>query len=177
MRRSAAAKLKTAEKAELLGLWRATIGKPPAFATSRELLAMALAWHLQERKYGGLKPLVQRKLEALSRAHRRGKLPAALLQACSFRPGVTMVKFWRGRRHTVTALPYGFRYQGKIYRSLTAIARAITGTPWNGAAFIGLRNAKDSAGGGDQQRVKQHFAAVRRAPIVRQETALTSSSA
>jgi hypothetical protein len=48
-----------------------------------------------------------------------------VLQACSFRPGITLVKLWRGRPHTVIALPYGFRYQGKIYRSLTAIARAM----------------------------------------------------
>ena len=52
-RRSEATKLKAAGKAELLAGWRANIGKPPPFATSRELLAMALAWHLQERKYGG----------------------------------------------------------------------------------------------------------------------------
>ena len=62
--RSTAGKLKTAEKAELLARWRATMGTPPPFAPNRELLAMALAWHLQERKYGGLKPLVQRRLEA-----------------------------------------------------------------------------------------------------------------
>jgi Protein of unknown function (DUF2924) len=74
--RSAAARLKTAEKAELLARWRATMGTPPPFATNRELLAMALAWHLQERKYGGLKPLVQRRLEALTNAYRRAKLPA-----------------------------------------------------------------------------------------------------
>jgi Protein of unknown function (DUF2924) len=116
--RSTTGKLKTAEKAELLARWRATMGTPPPFAPSRELLAMALAWHLQERKYGGLKPLVQRRLEALANAYRRGKLPAALLQACSFRPGTTLIQLWRGRRHTVVALPYGFRYQGKIYRSL-----------------------------------------------------------
>ena len=100
--RSAAAKLKTAEKAEMLARWKATIGKPPRFATSRELVAMALAWHLQQSKYGGLKPLVERRLEALANAYRRGKLPAALLQACSFRPGTTLVKLWRGRRHTVS---------------------------------------------------------------------------
>jgi len=84
--RSAAAKLRTAEKAELLARWRATMGTPPPFAPSRELLTMALAWHLQVRKYGGLKPLVQRGLEALANAYRRGKLLAALLQDCSFRP-------------------------------------------------------------------------------------------
>jgi Protein of unknown function (DUF2924) len=69
--RSAAAKLKTAERAELLARWRATTGRRRRLP---ELLAMALAWHLQERKYGGLKPLVQRRLEALANAYRRGKL-------------------------------------------------------------------------------------------------------
>ena len=151
--RSTAGKLKTAEKAELLARWRATMGMPPPFAPNRELLAMALAWHLQKSKYGGLKPLVQRRPEALTNAYRRAKLPAALLQACSFRPGTPLVKLWRGRRHTVIALPYGFRYQGKIYRSLTDIAREITGTHCNGAIFFGLRDAKGSADARDRVRL------------------------
>jgi DUF2924 family protein len=125
---------------------------------------MALAWHLQVRKYGGLKPLVQRRLEALANAYRRGKLPAALLQG-SFRPGTTLVKLWRGRPHTVVALPYGFRYQGKIYRSLTAIAREITGAHRDGAAFFGLRDAKGSAGGRDQVRVRPRGAGVQPPPM------------
>ena len=143
--RSEASKLKTAGKAELLAVWRANIGKPPPFPTSRELLAMALAWHLQERKYGGFNPLVRRKLEALAKANRRGQLPAALLLASSFRPGTAILKLWRGRRHTVIALEHGFRYQGKIYHSLSPIARAITGTRCNGPAFFGLRKGEGSA--------------------------------
>jgi hypothetical protein len=111
--RSAAANLKTAEEAELLAWWRATMGTRPPFGPNRELLAMALAWHLQERKYGGLKPLVQRRLDALANAYQRGKLQASLLQPCSFRPGTTLIQLWRGRRHTVMALPSGFRYQGR----------------------------------------------------------------
>jgi hypothetical protein len=92
---------------------------------------------------------------ALSNAYRRGKLPAALLlQACGFRPETTLIQLWRGRRHTVIALPYGFRYQGKFYRSLTAIAREITGTHRNGAAFFGLRDAKGSTDGREQLRVR-----------------------
>ena len=167
--RSTAAKLKTAEKAELLARWRATMGTPPPFAPNRELLAMALAWQLQERKYGGLKPLVQRRVEALTNAYRRGKLPAALLQPCSFRPGTTLVKLWRGRRHTVIALPYGFRYQGKIYRSLTAIAHEITGTHQNGAAFFGLRDVKGLAGSRDQVRLRPRGAGVQAPPMAHQQ--------
>src|SRR5262249_45285002 len=64
-------KLSTAGRAELLAIWTATIGKPPGFRASRELLASALAWQLQERKFGGLKPATMRKLWALARAQER----------------------------------------------------------------------------------------------------------
>jgi Protein of unknown function (DUF2924) len=57
-------KLSTAGGAELLTIWTATIGKPPRFRASRELLASALAWQLQEHKFGGLKPATQRKFSA-----------------------------------------------------------------------------------------------------------------
>ena len=62
--------LSTAGRAELLAIWTATLGKPPAaLRTSRELLASALAWQLQERKFGGLTAATKRKLRVLARAH------------------------------------------------------------------------------------------------------------
>ena len=60
-------KLSTAGRAELLASWTVTLGKPPRFRASRELLASALAWQLQERKFGGLKPATKRKLRVLAR--------------------------------------------------------------------------------------------------------------
>jgi Protein of unknown function (DUF2924) len=161
--------LKTAGKAELLAVWRANIGKPPPFVTSRELLAMALAWHLQERKYGGFKPLVRRRLEALARAHRRSQLPAALFLASSFRPGTAIIKLWHGQRHTVIASEHGFRYRGRIYHSLSPIAREITGTRCDGPTFFGLRKGNGPTSGVSQSPVIQRFAAVPYPPIVRQE--------
>jgi hypothetical protein len=71
----------------------------------------------------------------------------------------------------VIALPYGFRYQGKIYRSLTAIAREITGTHRNGAAFFGLRDAKGSAGGRNRVRVRPRCAGVQLPPMVHPQAA------
>jgi hypothetical protein len=66
--------LSTAGRAELLAIWIATLGKPPAaLRTSRELLASALAWQLQERKFGGLTAATKRKLRVLARAHERKK--------------------------------------------------------------------------------------------------------
>jgi hypothetical protein len=133
-------KLSNAGRAELLTIWSATIGKPPRFQASRELLASALAWQLQERKFGGLTATTQRKLRVLARSqqHKRrsSQLPAA---STNLRPGTVITKQWRGAQHVVTVLVDGFQHQGKAYASLSQLAREITGTRWNGPAFFGLR--------------------------------------
>ena len=131
-------KLNTAGRTELLAIWTATIGKPPRFQASRELLASALAWHLQERKFGGLKPGTRHKLRVMSRAQERKGLsnpPPAI----NLRPGTVITKRWRGARHVVMVLGDGFQHQGKVYASLSQLARELTGTRWNGPAFFGLR--------------------------------------
>jgi len=141
MRQSAIPKLsqlKTAQRAELLKLWTATLGSPPQFRASRELLASALAWHLQERKFGGLKPGTRHKLRVMSRAQERKGLSNPP-PATNLRPGTVITKRWRGAQHVVTVLADGFQHQGKVYASLSQLAREITGTRWNGPAFFGLR--------------------------------------
>jgi hypothetical protein len=71
----------------------------------------------------------------------------------------------------VIALPYGFRYQGKIYRSITAIAREITGTHCNGSIFFGLRDTKGSTSGREQVRVRPRCAGLQAPPMVHQQAA------
>jgi Protein of unknown function (DUF2924) len=133
-------KLSTAERAELLAIWSATLGKPPKFRAGRELLASALAWQLQERKFGGLTAATKRKLRVLARAHQRKKRSAQLPAASTnLRPGTVISKQWRGAQHVVTVLAAGFQHQGTVYGSLSRVAREITGTRWNGPAFFGLR--------------------------------------
>src|SRR5271154_6474019 len=90
--------LSTAGRAELLAIWTATLGKPPtALRSSRELLASALAWQLQERKFGGLSGATNRKLRVLARAQegkkRSSQLPGA---PTNLRPGTVISKQWRG---------------------------------------------------------------------------------
>ena len=133
--------LSTAGRAELLAIWTATQGKPSAaLLTSRELLASALAWQLQERKFGGLTTATRRKLRVLARAQQRKKRSAQLLAASTnLRPGSVISKQWRGAQHVVIVLADGFQHQGKVYGSLSHVAREITGTRWNGPAFFGLR--------------------------------------
>jgi hypothetical protein len=138
-------KLSTAERAELLAIWSATLGKPPKFRASRELLASALAWQLQERKFGGLKPVTKRKLRVLARAQERKKPSIPLPQPPNLRPGTAIIKQWRGTQHMVMVLADGFQHQGTVYRSLSQLAREITGTHWNGPAFFGLREKRGGA--------------------------------
>jgi Protein of unknown function (DUF2924) len=140
-------KLSTAGRAELLAIWTATVGKPPAaLRSSRELLASALAWQLQERKFGGLKPATKRKLRVLARAQERKKRPTPLPQPpVNLRPGTAIIKRWRGAQHVVMVLADGFQHQGKVYASLSQLAREITGTRWNGPAFFGLRKGQGRA--------------------------------
>ena len=133
--------LSTAGWAELVAIWTATLGKPPAaLRTSRELLASALAWQLQERKFGGLSAATKGKLRVLARAHQRKKRSAQLPAASTnLRPGSVISKQWRGAQHVVMVLADGFQHQGTVYASLSQLAREITGTRWNGPAFFGLR--------------------------------------
>ena len=121
-------KLSTAGRAELLTIWTATIGEPPRFRASRELLASALAWQLQERKFGGLKPATKRKLRVLARAQEQKRPSITLPQPINLRPGTAIIKQWRGAQHVVMVLADGFEHQGKVYASLSQLAREITGT-------------------------------------------------
>ena len=136
--------LDSAQPAQLLKLWAAALGRPPQFRASRELLASTLAWHLQERKFGGLKPATVRKLCVMSHnegLNRRSQRPPAT----NLRPGTVIIKHWRGARHVVTILTGGFEHQGKVFSSLSQLAREITGTRWNGPAFFGLRKRQRRA--------------------------------
>jgi hypothetical protein len=136
--------LSAAARAELLAIWTATFDQPPAaLRSSRELLANALAWQLQERKFGGLSGATKRKLRVLARAHQRKKRSAQLPGASTnLRSGTVISKQWRGVQHEVMVLADGFEHQGTVYGSLSHVAREITGTRWNGPAFFGLRQGR-----------------------------------
>ena len=141
MRPSAIPKLvkqKTIQRAEPLKLWNPTLGSQPQFRAIAELLASALAWHLQACKSGGLNPVTRRKLRGIARERKK---PASSLPppATNLRPGSVIIKQWRGAQHLVMVLADGFQHQGKVYGSLSQLAREITGTRWNGPAFFGLR--------------------------------------
>lgn len=130
---------------ELHERWRALFGgDPPRY--SRDLLVGRLAYRIQELAYGGLSESVEARLDEclpedridsesgaaarLKRRQRKNGMPVA---------GTRLIREWQGRRYEVTVVDGGFEYEGRRYRSLTAITKAITGTHWNGPAFFGLR--------------------------------------
>jgi hypothetical protein len=105
-------------------------GRTPPADLSKDLLGRMIAWRLQERAFGGLD---RESLTFLDSLARHGGSPRRQLK-----PGTVLVRDYRGQRHTVTVAPNGFDWQGTIYPSLSAIARAITGTAWSGPRFFAL---------------------------------------
>ena len=121
---------------ELRKEWRRLYrSQPPRL--SRDLLVRAIAYRIQELRYGGLSKATSRKLAALVQA-RRSDAEIAPESAQRIRAGARLVREWNGRTHTVTVEEEGFTYAGRSYRSLTAIAREITGARWSGPRFFGL---------------------------------------
>ncbi len=110
--------------------WRVMFGRTPPAALSKDLLGRMIAWHMQEQAFGGLDRESLRFLHSLAR---HGGSPRRRLK-----PGTVLLRDYQGQRHTVTVAPEGFDWQGTRYPSLSAIARAITGTAWSGPRFFAL---------------------------------------
>jgi hypothetical protein len=98
---------------------------------------MLLGYRLQELKLGGLSAGARRELTNLLPRAQGGRGAAAATRR--LKPGTRLQRTWQGRTHVVTVTDKGFDYQGKAHASLSVIARQITGTPWSGPAFFGLK--------------------------------------
>jgi hypothetical protein len=120
---------------ELKRLWRELFDKqPPGF--SRNYLISRLAYRIQELHFGGLKPATRARLDALDpKAPRKRVVNGPVV-------GTQLIREWRGVEHKVTVLADGIEWERRRYKSLSAVARAITGTRWNGPVFFGLRGSK-----------------------------------
>ena len=136
--------LERLSRAELRALWTEELAESPPASLGRDVLALGIAYARQERQYGGLAKPVAKELDRLSARMLGGgatdapQLPATPLP----RTGTILVREWQGRTHHVTVTDDGFLWNGKPHRSLSGIARAITGTKWNGPRFFGLRDVK-----------------------------------
>jgi Protein of unknown function (DUF2924) len=137
------AALKGAPTADLKQRWRELFDtEPPPY--NRRFLESRLAYRIQELAYGGLKPETLERLEALAADLDGGDLGRRRRRDAQDRPiaGTRLLREWQGVEHGVTVLDDGYEYRGRPYKSLSAIARAITGTRWNGWLFFGLKNQR-----------------------------------
>ena len=142
LRRLAA--LHAAPIASLKRQWLELYGKePPPF--SRSYITSRLAYRIQELAYGGLKPETVDRLVALGEQLDGGNIVLRRIRADS-RPlaGTRLIREWQGVQHVVTVRANDFEFEGLPYQSLSAIARHITGTRWNGWTFFGLRARGDA---------------------------------
>jgi DUF2924 family protein len=142
--REALSRLTMLDLHELRAEWRRLNKADASPHLSRDLLVRAIAYRLQELALGGLRPEPQRRLHQIAielqrtgaaRTRLRPQLPS----------GTRLIREWRGRSYEAVVLDDGFSWQGTHYRSLSAIARTITGTAWSGPLFFGLKQNQSAS--------------------------------
>jgi hypothetical protein len=119
--------------------WVRRFGHVPPRHISVQLMRKALAHEAQVDRFGGHSIGIRRALQAALKVERKGaRGTSSRRPPPGLRPGVQLVREWNGRSYRVEVLDEGFRMDGKSYRSLTAIARKITGAHWSGPRFFGM---------------------------------------
>ena len=111
---------------------------------SRELLIRAVAYRMQEVALGGLRPEPQRQLRQIAQELKSGGQATRRLRP-QLKPGTRLLREWQGQTYEVMVLDDGFSWQSTHYCSLSAIARKITGTPWSGPLFFGLKQNRSAS--------------------------------
>ena len=123
---------------ELRERWKAISGKAPSREIGRSFLTRAISYRLQERVYGGLKPSTCRLLARAVEGTATGS--SKRHQTRMAQSGTILIREWQGTAHRVTMLDDGVSFNGRRYRSLSEVAREITGSRWSGPRFFGLRS-------------------------------------
>jgi hypothetical protein len=124
---------------DLKKIWRDLFGTaPPPY--NKAFLVKRLGYRLQELAFGGLSSATEERLAALVRDPTNAD-PVRMKRKPNARPvaGTRLIREWQGGEHQVTVLDDGFEYEGRRYKSLSVIARTITGTRWSGPVFFGLK--------------------------------------
>jgi hypothetical protein len=125
------------DRDELAMLWQRRHGRAPPKSISRQLLVLSAAYALQAKAYGDIGTQTRRRLAATAEA--RASRTATILQ-----PGGRLARVWNGRTHHVDVVAGGYLWNGRAYRSLSAIACEITGAKWSGPRFFGLVSRSDA---------------------------------
>lgn len=145
---------------ELRARWKLLFGRPAPKSLRRKFMARAVAYQMQVAAYGGLSAATRRRLREIALAVRNGDRNAAL-GGVQIKPGTQLIRQWQNATHTVMVLDEGLALDGRTYKSLSAVAKVITGTHWNGYAFFGIkrgaRGNKAAAGSKRHSRPISHL--------------------
>jgi Protein of unknown function (DUF2924) len=128
--------------------WRSLYGSEAPARFSRDLLMRAVAYRMQERAMGGLNPTTRRLFGRIAAAA-YPRRPVKMVPLGTPKGGAILIREWHGVKHKVVVQEGGFSFRGQLYRSLSAVARLITGSRWSGPLFFGLKQRmKMEAGDG-----------------------------
>ena len=142
--REALARLPKLDIHELREEWRRLYKADVSPHLSRELVIRAVAYRIQEVALGGLRPEPQRQLRQIAQELKENRHARMPLRA-QLKPGTRLLREWQGRTYEVVVLDDGLSWQGTQYRSLSEIARKITGTAWSGPLFFGLKQNRSAS--------------------------------
>ena len=140
----ALARLPQLDLGELRRQWRALYKTDASPYLSRELMVRAVAYRIQEVALGRLRSEQRRQLRQFAQQFKETG-EAKIRALPKLKPGTRLIREWQGRTYEVLVLDDGFSWQGAPYRSLSAVARKITGTAWSGPLFFGLKQNRSGA--------------------------------
>lgn len=123
-------KLENLNREQLALRWQQCFGVNAPTLSRSTFLRQAIAWHLQTKTYGGLSLVEKRQIQS-------GQT-RTIAQAAT---GSRLIRVWQGKTHQVTVLDQGYLYENQTWKSLSSIAKHITGTPWSGPVFFGLKKS------------------------------------
>ncbi|MFN4281413.1 MAG: DUF2924 domain-containing protein [Alphaproteobacteria bacterium] len=129
--------------AQLQAQWT-TLASKPLKGARRDLLQRAIAYLLQDQEGGGLSAKTRQRLGQLAKTYAKDRSAQAQM-APDLKPGCRLLREWQGVMHEVVVLEQGFQHDDRTYRSLSEIARTITGTRWSGPLFFGLKKPAGTA--------------------------------
>jgi hypothetical protein len=127
---------------ELRKQWQTLFGADPPSKLRSSLMVQAIAYRLQEKALGGLKPATLRLLERIADDAAARRQVSTTPEKIRVRAGTVLIREWHGTKHQVTVLKDGFLYRAKRFRSLSRIARTITASRWSGPLFFGLKSSR-----------------------------------
>lgn len=142
--------LRGLDRVNLADLWRQLFDASPPEKLRRDLMIPILAYRIQEKTFGSLKTGARTRLRQLAEGFARDP-DLAVSSKPTLKPGTRLVREWRDEVHLVNVEANGYEYKGGRYKSLSQIARLITGTRWSGPLFFGIKSNRAVSAGKEAQ--------------------------